>query len=196
MPYNWAFPLTIGHAMATMVFGHGKHKVKDMLAMTAKSGMEVLTPFGQEENLAAVAAPEMARPFIHAYTNKNYNGIPVHADPTFQKGPDSQSGRKTTGDGWKYIASAMNTASGGSKHHSGYLDFYPEDYRLMFDYVLGSQRRFAENVSNSVTNAVGGKPTDYSHLPLSRVIMGTDYDAADRARRFERQREEKRPWQQ
>lgn len=194
MPYNWAFPYVIGSAMATLVFGKDKHRFKHMLALVTKAGIEVATPFGQESNKAAILAPELARPFIHAYTNENYNGVPVHSNPTFQKGPNSESGRKTTGDGWKYIASAMNTASGGDKRHAGVLDFYPEDLRLMFDYVGGSQRRLLENLYATGHSAAKGESPDLTHVPLARVIMGTDYDAADRSRRYERADQERHPW--
>jgi hypothetical protein len=57
MPYNWAFPLTLGSAMASMLFGKDKHSTRSMLGMVTKSALEVMTPFGQEENLAAVLAP-------------------------------------------------------------------------------------------------------------------------------------------
>jgi len=194
MPYNWAFPMTIGSAFATMAFGTDPHRFRNMIGMMTKSGVEVMTPFGQEENKAAMLAPELARPFIHAYTNENYNAIPVHKEPTYQKGPNSESGRKTTGDGWKYIASAMNSAAGGDKNHQSALDFYPEDIRLMFDYALGTQRRMAENIINTGKNAVEGKAPDWSHVPLARVFMGTDYDAADRAHRFERRDQSEHPW--
>ena len=44
-------------------------------------------------------------------------------------------------------------------------------------------------------SAAKGEWPDATHVPLARVIMGNDYDAADRARRFERMNEERRPWQ-
>jgi hypothetical protein len=48
---------------------------------------------------------------------------------------------------------------------------------------------------NTVENAVGEKPTDLSKVPLARVVMGTDYDAANRSRQHEKSRLEKRPWE-
>jgi len=195
MPYNWAFPYVMGSAMATMVFGKDKHRFRKMLGIVTKAGVEVATPFGQEENLAAMLAPELTRPAIHAYTNKDWAGRPVHKEPVFQEGPNAESGRKSTGEGWKYIASGVNTVSGGDKRHSGMLDFYPEDYRLMFDYVGGSQRRFLSNIYQTGQSIGKGEWPDATHVPLARVVMGNDYDAADRARRFERMDEEKRPWQ-
>jgi hypothetical protein len=194
MPYNWAFPTTIGSAMASMIFSKkDPHSLRKLLGMVTKAGIEVATLFGAEANLAAMFSPELARPFIHAYTNKNWNGVPVHKDQ-FQNKPNAESGRKTTGDGWKYIASAMNSASGGDRRHQGQLDFYPEDLRLMFDYVAGSQSRMIQNIYGTSSRAINGEPTEYTKIPLARVFLGNDYDAADRARRFERLDHSKHPW--
>lgn len=198
MPYNWAFPLTIGHAMGTMVFG--KEGVRKALRMVTRSALEVLTPFGQEENLAAAVTPEVFRPIVHAYTNENYNGLPIHADPDYQKGPNSWSGKRDiggrvrTGDGWKYIAEGINAATGGSRVKSGALDFYPEDLRAMLDYGPGTQMRLAENVQRTAENAITDKPVEWAHVPIARVVLGTDYDAADRSLLYQNLDKTKRPW--
>jgi hypothetical protein len=197
LPYNWAFPFAIGQAMATIAFSKTRGAARKMIAMATKAGIEAFSPFTQDANFAANLAPELVRPLVHTTTNENWTGYPIHLDQTYQRGPRSESGYRSTGEGWKYSARMLNDVSGGDKHHSGYLDFFPEDLREMFDYYsgLGTQRKFGLNVANSVENAVTGKPVDYSKLPLARVVMGTDYDAADRSRRQENRRIEKRPWE-
>jgi hypothetical protein len=197
LPYNWAFPFALGQAIATMAFSKIKGAARHMIGMAIKAGLEAFTPFAQEGNLAATLAPELARPVVHAYTNQNWTGYPMHLNPDFQKGPRSESGFKSTGEGWKYSTRMLNAMSGGDKKHSGYIDMFPEDLRELFDYYsgTGTQRRFVTNIATTAQNAVTGKPTDYSKLPLSRVFMGTDYDAADRFRRQENRREQKRPWE-
>jgi hypothetical protein len=194
MPYNWAFPLTLGSAMASTIFGKDKHSTRSMLGMVTKSALEVMTPFGQEENLAAVLAPEIARPAIHIYTNKNYNGLPIHSDYSNQSKPNAYSGRKSTGDGWKYVAEGFNDLTGGARNKGGVVDMYPEDIRTLFDYPFGAQRRFVERATETAHSIAVGKEPDYSKTPLADVILGNDYDAADRARHFERDRESKQPW--
>ena len=92
------------------------------------------------------------------------------------------------------MAEGANDLTGGSAHKGGMLDMYPEDLRAIFDYPFGAERRLVQNTAGAVSNAAEGKPTDYAHLPLSRVIMGTDYDQADKSRHFDRLREEKQPW--
>jgi len=197
MPYNWAFPFALGQALGTMAFSKTRGAVRKMIAMSTMAGVEAFSPFAQEGNLAALLAPELTRPLVHTYTNQNWTGSPVHMDPDYQKGPRSESGFRNTGEGWKYSARMLNTMSGGDKRHSGYIDMFPEDLRELFDYYsgTGTQRRFVTNATTTAQNAVGGKPVDYSRVPLARVFMGADYDSADRAHRQEKRREEKRPWE-
>jgi N12 class adenine-specific DNA methylase len=197
MPYNWAFPLMIGQAAAAMVFTKDPHGVRKALGAVLKSGLEALTPFGAEDNLVAQISPELTRPLVHAYTNENWNGIPIHKDPAFQRGPRSESGRVNTGDGWKWAAKGINEVTGGDRKHSGALDVYPEDLREVFSYYSGldTAMRFGRNVTGFVANAAEGTPDkEPSRIPFARVVRGTDYDQADKSRRFERDRESKQPW--
>lgn len=196
MPYNWAFPMMIGQAAAAMVFTKDPHGVRKALGAVLKSGLEALTPFGAEENPVAQITPELVRPFVHTYTNEQWNGIPIHKDPAFQKGPRSESGRPTTGDGWKWTAQGINAATGGDHKHSGALDVYPEDLREVFSYYSGTDTamRFGRNVATTLQHPIDSLIDDASHVPFARIVRGTDYDQADKSRRFERDRESKQPW--
>lgn len=187
MPYNWAFPLTLGHAFGTMVFG--KEGMKKPIHMTLRSGLEVLTPMGQEENMAALLAPELTRPMVYLATNRNYANTPIHADPTFQKGPNAEAGRRNTGEGWKQMASTVNRLTGGNAAQKGYLDFYPEDYKEILDYAVGAQRRLGANIYQTGKSIVQGQSPDPTHVPLERVVRGSNYDAADRAKFYEQRKE-------
>lgn len=199
LPYNWALPSTLGHALATLVWGHPDMKAK-AVSMVVKAAIEVMTPFGQEHNPAAILAPEITRPIIHIATNENFAGTPIHANPDFQKAPNSWSGRRDigdrvrTGEGWKYIAEGINAATGGSNVKSGKLDLYPEDIREVFDYFFGAQRRMIGNVMETGKSIGAGKTPDMSHVPFLRVLMGTDFDAADRSIAYERDQKVKKPW--
>lgn len=197
LPYNWAFPFAMGQALATFAFSKTRGQNRKMAAMAIKAGIEAFSPFAEEGNLAAELAPELLRPIVHAYTNQNWTGYPQHLDPQFQKGPRSESGFKNTGEGWKYSARMLNAMSGGDKHRSGYIDMFPEDLRELFDYYsgTGTQRKFITNAVTAASDAASGKPTNYSKMPLARVVMGTDYDASDKFRRQENSRESKRPWE-
>jgi len=191
MPYNWAMPLALGYAFGTTVFG--KESTRKTLAMVTKSVLETLTPFGSEQNKAAAMVPEMGRPFVHVYTNEDWAGRPIHND-RFQKGPNAFTARRTTGEGWKDIAQGVNTATGGSRAKSGVIDLYPEDYREFIGHFVGTQLRFGANIIDTAKSIAEGKAPKPTTTPLERVIFGSDYDAADRARGYELRDQQKKPW--
>lgn len=156
--------------------------------------LDAFTPFAGEHNLAAAATPELARPLVHIYTNEDWAGRRIHEDPVFQHHPNAYSARRGTGQGWSAIAKGVNTATGGSPGKSGALDLYPEDYREMIDQFAGTQIRLGQNVWDSAAAIAQGKWPDATKIPLERVIRGTDYDAADRARGYELRDKLKHPW--
>lgn len=198
MPYNWAFPLMLGYGFANMMFG--TKGVLNTVGTIVRAGVEALTPFGQAENIPATLVPELGRPVAYLASNRDAFNRQVHTNPDYQHGPNAESGKRDiggrvrTGEGWKYIASAVNKASGGSRVKSGYLDFYPEDYREIFNYVAGSQSRLAQNVYQSGKSVAQGQMPAATTMPLERVIRGTDYDAADRSLLYQRHFDQKHPW--
>jgi hypothetical protein len=192
MPYNWAFPLMLGYAFGGFMFG--KEGPRKLMAMVMHSALETFTPLGSEGNLAAEFTPSTLRPLTYIYTNEDWAGRPVHADPDFQKRPNAYSARRTTGEGWQKIAHGVNTATGGNPGKSGAVDLYPEDYREMLDPFLGTQSRVGENIWSTADSVFEGKWPEPGHVPLGRVVFGTDYDAANRARGYELRDKQKHPW--
>jgi hypothetical protein len=192
MPYNWAFPLMLGYAFGGMMFG--KEGPRKLMAMVLHSALETFTPLGSEGNLAAEFTPSTLRPLTYIYTNLDWAGRPVHKDPDFQTRPNAYSGRTTTGKGWKGLAAGVNTATGGSPGKQGLIDIYPEDYRTMLDQFVGTQARLGQNVWDTVAAPIKGEWPDSGKVPLGRVVYGTDYDAADRARGYELRDKLKHPW--
>jgi predicted RNA methylase len=194
MPYNWAFPLMLGYAFGGMMFG--SEGARKLMGSVTKSALETFTAFGSESNWGQMFTPATLRPLGYVYTNEDWAGRPVHREDKFnqQTGPNAYFGRKTTGEGWKMMAEGMNTLTGGSRRKSGVVDLHPEDYREMIDQFIGTQLRLGMNVWDTTASVVKGEWPDPTHVPLGRVVFGTDYDAADRARRYEMQDRAKHPW--
>src|SRR5260370_26025899 len=148
---------------------------------------EGLAPIGASESRADLRAPELLRPPLHLLTSRDVFTRPIRTDPMFQHGPNAYSGRADrggitrTGQAWKSIAETINDLSGGSRAKSGLLDFYPADYREIFDYIAGSQSRPVHNVITSSADLIHGKRPESTHVPLERVFNGTDYEAANRS---------------
>jgi hypothetical protein len=92
------------------------------------------------------------------------------------------------------IARGVNAATGGSRTKAGMLDFYPEDYREVLGYVIGTPLRFGGEVTGTASALIKGERPPSTNIPLARVFRGADYDAADRAAAYERSQQERKAW--
>jgi hypothetical protein len=198
MPYNWALPLSMGYSFGGAVFG--KLHVGQAMSQMLHSALESLTPAGGGENVGDLMTPELLRPAHELYTNTDAFNRPIHVDPSQQHAPAAYSGRKDiggrvrTGQGWKSFAESVNDLSGGSQNKSGKLDFYPEDYRQIFDYVAGAQMREAQMAVETGQSIAKGEAPAPNRIPVVRQFLGTDYDSANRNAAFERSQALKQPW--
>jgi hypothetical protein len=197
----------MGYAFGNMVFG--SLGVGKSISLVTHALIESLTPFGAEHNKILLAAPELSRPFLHVATNAKFSGSPIHVPPeqatarygkNVQRAPNAETPWKRptpeqdVGEGWKMIARGVNIATGGSGTKSGLLDFYPEDYKEILGYVVGTPIRFGEEVTGTAASLLKGEQPKSTNVPLGRVFRGADYDAADRARAFERSQSQRKPW--
>lgn len=207
MPYNWALPLAMGYGFGNMAFG--SLGVGKSINLMTHAAIESLTPFGAEHDKAVLLAPELARPFLHVSLNEKFSGSPIHVPtetanrqfgPNMQHGPNAYTPWKRStadqqvGQGWEMLAQALNDATGGSRTKSGKLDFYPEDYKEILGYVIGTPLRFGGEVTGTASSLLKGERPKETNIPLGRVFRGADYDAADRARAFERGQASHKPW--
>jgi hypothetical protein len=207
MPYNWALPLAMGYAFGNMIFGTlGAGKA---ISLVTHAMMESLTPFGSEADKRAYLVPELGRPAYHVATNQQFSGAPIHVPAeqanakygrNVQRGPNAYTSwqrptpEQQVGQGWELIARGLNNATGGNEKKAGALDLYPEDYREMLGYIVGTPIRFGQEVTGTASSLIKGEQPKSTRIPLMRVFRGADYDAADRAAAFERGRASRQPW--
>jgi hypothetical protein len=203
--YNYALPMTFGYHLTGMFLDKigaikSKITVGEHAAEMVKSTLMAFTPLGEFGNLMDMITPELLRPLAHVIENKNWLGNPVHND-MFQKGPNSESGRKPhgdyvpTGEGWKNTAKFLNSATGGDAHHSGLIDRYPEDIRELTDQMFGAQKRFGIEVGNTAGSIMKGEAPKATDIPIVKVFRGIDYDQADAVARAKHRYEQKHPWE-
>jgi hypothetical protein len=196
MPYNYAMPMTWGYHLTGMLLsklGYIKSSISTSEHITdmIKSAAMAFTPFGETGNLTDMITPELLKPLVHVANNKDWKGSSIHNDGQFQKGPASENGRDSTGEGWKAAAKGLNSLTGGTPYSSGLLDAYPESIRELADQMFGSQKRFGMEVgasAESISNSEAPKPTE---TPIARVFRGIDYDQADLAAYSKARREAK-----
>ena len=187
LPYNFAFPFTIGSSLATGIMhgmGISKKTYPEILKNLLHSGLEALTPMPQENSLIGKMTPALAVPFTHIAINENFYGAPLHAkaEPWNAGVPHAEQGRRDTGEFWKSIA------SGGEK--AG-LDLYPEDYREVLGFFTSSLTNLYGRSAAAARAVASGKNPEPTDVPLLHVITagGRQFDAADRAQYYH-QREE------
>jgi hypothetical protein len=198
MPYNWALPLTMGYAFGGLAFG--KLGAGKALTQMVHSAMEAFTPIGGGDNAANLMAPELLRTPLDLAVNEDQFGRPIHQDPDRQKAPNAYSGRPDyqgrvrTGQAWKSMAESGNDLSGGNPHKSGALDFYPEDYREIFNYIAGPQITLGSNIAATAGAIAQGQMPDPTHTPVVREFYGTDYPAAEGFKSYQRSQDNKHPW--
>ena len=203
MPYFWSIPLTLGYAFGNMVFGN--RKIGHALGMVTHSLIEGLTPLGNEANVGALAAPELTRPIVHVATNEDWAGRNVHRSAEgvsrysdyAQHAPNAYTplpGKRAAGGLYPYIARGLNYATGGRPNKSGLLDLYPEDIRELLGYMVSTPLREVAEVGTTAKSILRLEKPDPTQVPIGRVFFGTDYDAANRALRFERSKKAQQPW--
>ncbi len=163
-----------------------------ILGEIMQAAFEGFVPVGQENSIGMLAVPEITRPLMHVYANKNFFGGPIHT-PYPVKGLSAASqGFRNTSPFWKGLAQGINSATGGNEYESGFIDHYPEDYREVLGQISSSMERFGGNVMATGKSLAKGEKPEIGHIPFSRVFLNggrADYDKSDRQTYFEMQRE-------
>lgn len=198
-PYNWAAPLSTGYFAGNLMWGHDK--IGALVNLVFKPWLATISQIGETGIGVRAIVPEVVRPAYDIGMNKTWTGAPIHQDSTFQRAPNSWSGKMPingqvrTGEGWKAIAKFLNGASGGDRGHSGYLDFYPEDIRYVFNSFLGQQSTLVQSGASFGNSLVHGEAPDPNKVPMGRPFIGQDYDAYDRVEAAKRFHHSRHPWE-
>ncbi len=199
-PYNWAAPLSTGYFAGNLLWGH--EKMGALVNLVFKPWLATISQIGEDGVGVQTFIPQVVRPAYDLRVNQTWTGAPIHQDPAFQKQPNAWSGRRPiggkvrTGEGWQEIAKFLNGVSGGDRAHSGYLDFYPEDIRYVFNSFFGAQDTLVQNTYDTGKSIIWDHEAPKSTtVPVARVFEGQDYDAHDRVERAKRAHHMKRPWE-
>ena len=200
-PYNWGGAMAPGYALGNVLWG-SQPLGQVLRELVIKPWVSMFSQIGEEGLGVRSVVPEILRPEYDIATNRDWAGRPIHADKTYQKGPNAYSGkgdyggRVRTGPGWKYIAETLNDFSGGGRHKSGLFDFYPEDIREVLNPYVGTQIGLGNEAYQTGKSIVAGEAPKPTTVPLGRIFYGQDYDAANRYLAFQRSQKAKYPWEQ
>lgn len=180
-------PLPYGYAMFSVLGGHtaamllGKEKPVQAIGAIWASVLDAFDPLGHDENTIAQFTPTIFRPFPHLIMDKNWNGRPIYPKEYGNtKGkPDSEKYFRTNSDFSIALAKMANSATGGDKVRSGWVDVAPGTIDYMAQLVTGGTGKFFKDLYDTGANAVTGEPWDPSKTPILRRFYGKVSGAAD-----------------
>ena len=134
----FAYAKYFGNVMARTFSGMIPHeKAAKELGLTAAEVAASFTGLGNVSGDALVqtAVPTVIQPFAQMATNKDYAGRAVYRTKFTESKPDSAHGRKSTAAGYHWVASLLNSLTGGNEARKGAIDIAPETVKMLTETV-------------------------------------------------------------
>ena len=134
----FAYAKYFGNVMARTFSGMiPPEKAAKELGLTAAEVAASFTGLGNVSGDALVqtAVPTVIQPFAQMATNKDYAGRAVYRTKFTESKPDSAHGRKSTAVGYHWVASLLNSLTGGNEARKGAIDIAPETVKMLTETV-------------------------------------------------------------
>ena len=134
----FAYAKYFGNVMARTFSGMiPPEKAAKELGLTAAEVAASFTGLGNVSGDALVqtAVPTGIQPFAQMATNKDYAGRAVYRTKFTESKPDSAHGRKSTAAGYHWVASLLNSLTGGNEARKGAIDIAPETVKMLTETV-------------------------------------------------------------
>lgn len=188
IPLPWGYNVlhTLGQTIGQSVAG----KRFDPLASAARIGNSAIDAFNPvgSGTITQTIAPTIADPLVMMAENKNFAGIPLKPEHTFDVAtpkPEYLMHWKSARETSKDVAKWLNDVSGGSSIRPGDINVSPEWIDLLIDMFTGGIGRNVGNVSDVVERMVEGKEIPTKNVPFLRRLTGFDYEYGVKARYYE-----------
>lgn len=181
LPYSYNLPFLIGGAAESMV--GGDKPASSVAAGVTEAILTAFNPIGDLDlegdsatALAKVFSPTAADPLVDIAVNRNFFGAPINPERSpFDKvpEPDSQLAFPSANPAARWLANALNTATGGDALRPGAIDVSPGSMVYIFDYLTGGTGSFVERSVGAVMLAASGEHVPVRTIPFARVFAGT-----------------------
>lgn len=129
----------------------------------------------QSGTLLQTLSPTVSDPFVQVAENKTWFGgdmMPAKDKYARIPEPDSQRYWKSASSGSKWVASTLNSLTGGNKIKPGGIDVSPETLDLVVDTVGGSAFRFFKDTFGVTQKAISGEEIAWHKVPFLRRMAG------------------------
>jgi hypothetical protein len=173
MPYGYNFFASAGRKVSEMIFRENYSPVKSAADLTGIF-LDAFSPVGQAGSGLQFAAPTVADPFVQWAENTNFAGNPLRKEqsPFGVPKPEYQMGFKSTSAPAKWLAEALNGATGGNEVRPGFINVNP----VFFDFTVssiagGAGRTYLQTVSGPLKVA-GDDEIKAREIPFLNIFVG------------------------
>jgi len=189
MPYGFNAFFNLGRAMSATTRPGGL-KGWDATASIVTTFMDSFNPIGGTNSFANFISPTLLDPVVDLDRNKDFAGRniapPTISGPGRASDPASQVYYNNTNPLFVGMADVINKISGGNVVRSGAVDFSPNQYEYVFDYVLGGLGTFASRSAfktpGNIYKAMQGdwENVEMNDIVFLRKMVGSIGNAEDR----------------
>lgn len=191
LPYGYNIFFNLGDA-AEAAINSDTRKSADLAAEMALSIYASFVPLGSPvgdngaESAALVASPTFFKPIVEIATNKNFFGGPIYREnnPYGPQLRDSQMSMRSTGGGYKWMASFMNDVIGDGRSYkvngeNPWYDVSPDSIEHLVEFSLGGLYRFGSRIYDNILKSSQGGELGYTDIPFARQLNGKVQPYAD-----------------
>ena len=182
MPYGLNMAHNLGRAMSQVA--RGGESVSDAANSIVGTIVDTLSPIGgiYEEGVVDAVAPTIADPFIDIFRNKNFANNPIYKEGfPGERTPASQQYWSTTSPSAKWIASNLNSLTGGTAATKGLVDISPDVMEYWFEFLTGGVGRFVQRTAELPARVYEDGLTEdlIGEVPFVRKVIGSVTDRQD-----------------
>jgi hypothetical protein len=186
MPYGYNVLVSAGVRLESAI--NGNDRASDFIGGMFNDALAAFNPIGGSgiksgtEGLLTSLAPTMARPLAEIVANTDFAGRPIYREQMGRvQQPDSQMAFESTPEGWRTLAQALNSATGGDEFESGKVDASPDTMRYLAGYYLSGTGRLLDRLYTAMSDPSKAEIND---IPIMRSFVG---DAANDKRSVSQQ---------
>lgn len=151
---------------------NGRKRPVEAAVGTVKTFFDAFSFVGGADEGWTALVPTIFRPVFQIATNRNFAGQPIVPEGAKDK-PDSQKFWGTADPVLRAFAEALNSAFGGSKTKSGYVDVSPETIEhLLLSYTGGVGRVVWDSYKAVDMALTPGKEFEYTKSPVVKRFIG------------------------
>lgn len=173
MPYGYNFFASAGRKVSEMIFRENYSPVKSA-ADLASIFLDAFSPVGQAGSGLQFAAPTVADPFVQWAENRNFAGNPLRKDQsTFGvPKPEYQMGFKSTSAPAKWLAEALNNATGGNEVRPGFINVNPTFFDFTVSSIAGGAGRTYLQTVSGPAKALNDDEVKAREVPFLNIFVG------------------------